>query len=166
MFIHNMDEFEKHDKEKSLIPSVLSLPTLHFLARAYTQDSKLYPRTLVDYWLEYLNACAVQRGGDKGREWVRRAAALRACTLIDQGTKDSLEEARDLLESLLEEDYPLPDPVDPAADPQQPPSPMEKYEGIVSDPEVDNRVLVYSLLGMLKKATGKTQKEQIDGVKL
>ena len=159
MFIHNLDEFEKHDKEKSLIPSVLSIPTLHFLARAYTQDSKLYPRSLVDYWLEYLNACAVQRGGEKGREWVRRAAALRACTLIDQGTKDSLEEARDLLESLLEEDYPLPDPVDPteAGEPQgHPSSPMGKHDSNVNDPEVDNRVLVYSLLGMLKRATGKT----------
>ena len=127
MFIQNLNEFEKHDKEKSLIPSVLSLPTIHFLARAYTQDSKLYPRSLVEYWLEYLNSCAVHKGGEKGREWVRRAAALRACTLIDQGTKDSFEEARDLLESLLEEEYPLPEPVDPAENSQENPSPMGKH---------------------------------------
>jgi hypothetical protein len=43
---------------------------------------------------------------------------------------------------------------------------MGRNERTGSDPEVDNRVLVYSLLGLLKKAQGKTQAEQIEGIKL
>ena len=101
-----------------------------------------------------MNACALLKGGDKGREWVRRIAALLACMLLDQGTKDALDEAKETLEGLMTEEYPIEDPANAA---QTEELPLGKHERTVSDSEIDNRVLVYSLLGMLKKSLGNTQ---------
>ena len=85
--------------------------------------------------------------------------------LLDKGTKEAMTEARDILESLATEDYPLEDYDNPEGqDIEQ--LPMGKNEGVGKDPEVDNRVLVYSLLGLLKKAQGKSQSDQIEGIKL
>jgi hypothetical protein len=83
--------------------------------------------------------------------------------LLDQGSKDALEEAKETLEGLMTEDYPIEGPADAS---QTEELPLGKHESTVSDPEIDNRVLVYSLLGMLKKSLGKTQQERIEGMKL
>lgn len=83
--------------------------------------------------------------------------------LLDQGTKDALDEAKETLEGLMNEEYPIENPSDAA---QTEELPLGKHERTVSDPEIDNRVLVYSLLGMLKKSLGKTQQERIEGMKL
>jgi hypothetical protein len=83
--------------------------------------------------------------------------------LLDQGSKDALEEAKETLEGLMTEDYPLEGPADAS---QTEELSLGKHESTVSDPEIDNRVLVYSLLGMLKKSLGKTQQERIEGMKL
>ena len=83
--------------------------------------------------------------------------------LLDKGSKDALDEAKETLEGLLTEDYPIEDPDDTAKSEDLP---FGKHESTMSDPEVDNRVLVYSLLGMLKKSIGKTQQERIEGMKL
>jgi hypothetical protein len=83
--------------------------------------------------------------------------------LLDKGSKDALDEAKETLEGLMTEEYPLEDPADAA---QTEELPLGKHERTVSDPEIDNRVLVYSLLGMLKKSLGKTQQERIEGMKL
>lgn len=146
MFIQNLDDFLKKDEKMNLLKPSISMRTVSFLARTFTQDSKLYAKQS-EYWLEYLSTCAVHIAGDKGQEEARKSAALRACMLIDQGGKDTLEEAKDVLEGLVTEDYPLDDET-------------------MIDKESDNRILVYSLLGLIKKAMGKTQKEQIEGLKL
>ncbi len=73
--------------------------------------------------------------------------------LLDQGTKDALDEAKETLEGLLTEEYPMEDPADAT---QTEELALGKHESTVNDPEIDNRVLVYSLLGMLKKSFGKT----------
>jgi hypothetical protein len=83
--------------------------------------------------------------------------------LLDQGTKDALQEAKETLEGLMTEEYPIDDPADTS---QTEELPLGKHERTVRDPEIDNRVLVYSLLGMLKKSIGKTQQEKIEGMKL
>lgn len=83
--------------------------------------------------------------------------------LLDQGTKDALNEAKETLEGLMTEEYPIDEPTDAT---QTEEFPLGKHEKTVRDPEIDNRVLVYSLLGMLKKSIGKTQQERIEGMKL
>jgi len=85
--------------------------------------------------------------------------------LLDRGTKEAVSEARDILESMATEDYPLEEYDNPEGDDIEL-LPMGKNERTGNDPEVDNRVLVYSLLGLLKKAQGKNQAEQIEGIKL
>jgi hypothetical protein len=83
--------------------------------------------------------------------------------LLDQGTKDALNEAKETLEGLMTEEYPIDEPTDAT---QTEELPLGKHEKTVRDPEIDNRVLVYSLLGMLKKSIGNTQQERIEGMKL
>ena len=83
--------------------------------------------------------------------------------LLDQGTKDAVNEAKETLEGLMTEEYPIEDAAEAT---QTEELPLGKHERTVRDPEIDNRVLVYSLLGMLKKSIGKTQLERIEGMKL
>ncbi len=47
--------------------------------------------------------------GDKGQQEARKSAALRACMLIDRGSKDAIEEAKEVLESMVNDDYSLDD---------------------------------------------------------
>ena len=84
--------------------------------------------------------------------------------LLDQGTKDALDEAKETLEGLMTEEYPMEDPLDATTQTEE--LALGKLESLVNDPEIDTRVLVYSLLGMLKKSLGKTQQERIEGMKL
>jgi hypothetical protein len=83
--------------------------------------------------------------------------------LLDQGTNDGLNEAKETLEGLMTEEYPIEDAAEATHTEELP---LGKHERTVRDPEIDNRVLVYSLLGMLKKSIGKTQQEKIEGMKL
>jgi len=156
VLLTNLDDFRVHDLDQSVIndcprESVHNVyRQLEMITRVYAQDSKAF-KDQSSYWMTYAYRQAANVDDKENTSQlfdneddsdmisnIKRLEGLRLAIMIDDNQHD---EAKSILESFL-------------------------LQNEFTHQDQDVKLLMTSLLGILKKSLGKTQQEQMEGLKL